>query len=125
MSTVINGATKQITHTASTGVFTIVDGNANAISHVVSAGGLLGLGALASSLASTTAALSQSHLSTYDGNLQTAKIADYVKFANLLHSAGTVSSGQLTTILAALIAGWSNVTSGISSLGSSIVRLAP
>lgn len=112
---------QQIKHQAAASVYTIVDGNGNAISHVVGAGGVIGLGAAASSLTADQAALNKTHLTSYDGNLQTAKLADYVKYANLLNTVGAITSGQLADMLAALVAGWTNGTT--IPAGSSIVRM--
>ena len=89
---------------------TVVDAVTNAISLIPAAGGLVGGGALAGSMSSANAALNETHLSSYDSNLQTAKLNDYIKYANLLNTAGTVTAPQLATILAALVAGWTHTT---------------
>jgi hypothetical protein len=61
-------SSNNITHTAGVGtanqVKTIYDGAGNAISHVVSTGGKIGLGALAASLASTRAVPAQADLTS-------------------------------------------------------------
>ena len=115
-----------ITHTAGVGtaaqVQTIYDGSGNAISHIVSSGGLIGIGALASSLSSTNSALNQTHLGTYEGRRQTANLDDLIANANLYHTAGVITSGQLTTILAALVAGFTNAIT-TNNIGSAIVRV--
>jgi hypothetical protein len=81
----------------------------------------VGLGDRVANLDATHAALNKSHLQTYETNLQAGKLQDYIKFANLLNAAGTITGPQLVTILAALVAGWTNGNTLPS--GSSIVKV--
>lgn len=78
------------------------------------------LGTIGADLSSANAVFNQTHISNYDSNLQTAKLDDYIKFANLLNTAGVVNAGQLSTILAALVSGWTHGTTIPG--GSSVVK---
>jgi hypothetical protein len=119
--TIIDGAATKITHTAAN-VQTIIDGAGDTISHVVATGGFVGLGALASSLSSTNSALNLSHLSTYETNRKATNLTDLIANANLMHTAGIANSGQLATMLASLVAGF---TSGVTlPTGSAKVRIS-
>ena len=105
----LDGVNNQIVHaltSAAGAIKTIVDGSGNAISHVVPTGGLIGLGALAGSIPSTGALMRNADLSTFQSSLLSARLNDQIALVNLMHSAGTISSGQLTTILASLVAGF-------------------
>ena len=85
-------------------------------------GGMVNLGAVGANLTAANAVFAQTHISNYDSALQTAKLNDYITFANLLHTSGAVNSGQLATILAALVAGWTHTTT--IPAGSSLVKAA-
>jgi len=68
----MDGVANTINHevqSAEGAVYTIVDGAGNAISHVVPTGGKVGVGDLASNLASTTAAAVQADLQTLANNV--------------------------------------------------------
>lgn len=118
LSTVHDDTAKQIKKTANAQTYTIWDAQGNAISHVASE---VGLGDLASNLDATTAAMRKSDLSTYESSRQNTNLQDFIKYANLLSSAGVITGAQLSTMLAALVSGWANTTAVPS--GSSIVKI--
>jgi hypothetical protein len=102
----VNNAIKHTLTNASGTFESVVDGVAGAINHIVPTGGMVGLGALASSLPSTAAGLRNTDLSTFQTSLLTQRLNDQIALVNLMHTAGTITGGQLTTILAALVAGF-------------------
>jgi hypothetical protein len=116
----LDDANQQITHVAGQ-VEHILDGAGNTISHIVPTGGILGLGSLASTLSAENNALNVTHLGTYETNRKAANLADLIANANLMHTAGIANSGQLATMLASLVAGFTNAVAIPS--GSAKVRL--
>ena len=75
IATTIDGTAQKITHTAG-GVQAIIDGGGKLLSLIVPGGGIVGLGALASTLNSANAVINQSHLSSFESFLQAARQAE-------------------------------------------------
>ncbi len=98
----LNDVNQQITHVAGQ-VMTIVDGYGNAISHVVPTGGLVALGALASTLDATHGVINNSHLSTFESNLLAKRLDDLTKFATAMVGAGVPNAGAVIGLLASLV----------------------
>lgn len=102
---VLDGVNNKITHAltnASGTLQTIVDGNGNAISHVVPTGGLLGLGALASTLDASHAAFNKTHITDLMTNSQTSRIQDISTIMASLVAAGVPNIATAVTHLLAL-----------------------
>jgi hypothetical protein len=102
----VNNAIKHSLTNASGTFESVVDGVAGAINHIVPTGGVVGLGAPASSLSATAAGFRNTDMSTFQTSLLTQRLNDQILLVNLMHTAGTITSGQLATILAALVAGF-------------------
>jgi hypothetical protein len=123
-----------ITHTAGVGtanqVHTIYDGAGNAISHVVSSGGLIGVGVLASASTSAQAAYNKTHITSLMTNNQASRIQDLSTMAAAMLTAGVPNAAAVATALLALSSPPSilGIVAGVVPLptipsGSSIVRL--
>ena len=129
-----NGTAASITHKAgvgqSTQVYILFDGAGNAISHVVSSGGLIGLGALASTLNSARAVPAQADIQTLANNIVGQSL---VALASAMGAAIGSSSSTWATAQAALktifeAAAFVPNISGINPTipgCSSITRVAP
>ena len=127
ISTVLDGANNKITHslTNSAGAIqTIVDGNGNAISHVLPTGGLIGLGALASSLPSTAAVMANSDVSTFENSLHTQRLSDLENLATAVATALASASPAVTISASAIIALIASLAHISVPSGSSVVRVA-
>lgn len=109
-----------ITRAASDGSSkTVHDAIAHEVSHL---GANVTLGARAAAMTSVNAGLNKSHLSTYETNRAATNLVDLIANANLMHTAGIISAGQLATMLAALVAGFTGSVTLPS--GSGIVKLS-
>jgi hypothetical protein len=109
VSSVVDGVNNAVRHVVTNAAGTLestVDGVAGAINHVVPTGGKVGIGAPASSIPSTGALFRNADMSTFQTSLLTQRLNDQIALVNLMHTAGTITSGQLATILAALVAGF-------------------
>jgi|SRR6185312_10666908 len=105
LSTRHDDTTQQIKHTAAAGLYTLLDAAGNAISHV----GNVAVGDLYSNLTSATnAAARATDFVAYETSRQNANLQDVIKNAQLLNTVGAITGAQLTTMLAALVAGWAH-----------------
>lgn len=111
---VLDGVNNAITHAvtnASGTVQTIVDGAGNTISHAVPTGGIVGIGALASSLNSARAIPAQADLNTLSNNLLGTSIQSLMAImSTAMMSAGIPNAAAFQAIVTA--SGWilSNIT---------------
>jgi hypothetical protein len=122
---ILDAIAQKITHQSSSSVYTIVDGAGNAISHVVPglSGGVVALGDLASNLtAAGKGAINNDILSTFGSNVNQFGLSNLISYANLLHSVGAITAGQLSAMLTALILSW--ITNVTVPSGSAIVKIA-
>lgn len=99
LSHVLDDSAQKITHTAGT-VKTIIDGAGNTISHVATQ---IGLGDLPGNLPSSAAAITNSHLTTFESSLLSKRLDDLTKFAAAMVSAGVPSAGAVMGLLASLV----------------------
>ena len=102
---------------------TVIDGPTNAISHVVPSGGTIGLGSLAGSLPSSTAAITTNDVSTFENSLHSQRLADLENLATAV-SEGLAQASPAVTLPASTIIGLIAPLAHISvPSGSSIVRV--
>jgi hypothetical protein len=105
VETILNGATNTITHrltNAAGTIYTLFDGSGNAISHVVPTGGILALGAVASSLASTRAVPAQADLNTLTNNIIGTSIQSLMSIMSAaMVTAGIPEAAAFQTIVTA------------------------
>ena len=126
---ILDGVHNKITHTLTNSagtIYTIVDGAGNAISHVSPAGGLLGLGALASTLNSARAVPAQADLQTLSNNLLGTSIQSLMSImSTAMISAGIPNAAAFEAIVSA--AHWilDNISLPTIPGCSSIVRVIP
>lgn len=100
----LDGAANSITHelTGSLGTMkTIVDGNGNAISHIVPTGGGLGLGALFGSMSSAESAYNETHITDLMTNLKVSRAQDMSTMAAAI-AAAVPGGGAIIAELEAL-----------------------
>lgn len=125
LESIIDGIAERITHQASESVLQQIDAVGKTITLKVpnlAGGGSIGLGDFFENLPSASGAINEDILSTFGSNVNTFGLSNLIQFANLLHAAGTVTSGQLVTILTALIPAWIAKV-GVPA-GSGVVRIA-
>jgi hypothetical protein len=102
--TVVDGTIDAVTHSAGGGtVKTIVDGAGNAISHIVPGGGLVGLGALASSLPAARALITNADMTQFEQDMWTKNRDHLLKFATAMIAAGVPNASGVMALLAALL----------------------
>jgi hypothetical protein len=124
LQTKLSDADQTITHVAGP-VVTIWDAAGRAISHVVPTGGLVGLGALASSLPASGAAINNLHVTEFSGSIMADMMQSFAGvFSTAMATAGIPNAAALEAIVQA--AGWvlGNVTPPTIPSGSSLVRIA-
>ncbi|MHB2029451.1 MAG: hypothetical protein ACYCPT_11620 [Acidimicrobiales bacterium] len=116
-----------VTHQAGSGgtqVTAIYDGQGNAISHVVSSGGLVGLGALATSLPTTSAAITNNDVSTFENSLHSQRLADLENLATAVSEGLAIASPPVALSASTIIGLIASLVHIPVPAGSSIVRVA-
>lgn len=116
-----------VTHQAGSGgtqVTAIYDGQGNTISHVVSSGGLMGLGALATSLPTTSAAITNNDVSTFENSLHSQRLADLENLATAVSEGLAIASPPVTLSASTIIGLIASLVHIPVPAGSSIVRVA-
>ena len=135
VETILDGVENKITHSlmgAAGPLVTIFDGNGNALSHVVPTGGILALGALASSLGAARAVPAQADLTTLSSNLMSQSIQSLMSImsaAMITAAAGATTPTEFAVAFEAIVTAANWITSHITFPTipdcSSLVRLAP
>jgi hypothetical protein len=121
IATIVDGTGKIISHVA-VNAKTIMDGVNNQISHVA---GTVGLGDLASNLATNpvTAALNQSHLTTFEGSMFPQRLTDIKNIATAMLTAMSTSGVPSLPSAAAVFAQIASMAHIPIPAGSQVVRI--
>lgn len=115
-----NDALKTLKLTTPGGLHTIMNDTEKTISHVLPAGGAVGIGALAETLPTVQQLMAHADIAQFQVDLKSGRLDDLTKFATAMIAAGVPSAGavlgELATLIDIPVAVGSNAIKAIASI---------